>query len=955
MNDETEQLQEQTLKYILLGLMLTGLTVGLTAVWFDGFASPWLLRSGALIVVALIAYALQKAGQFMVAAYVLVLELVGIVMGMFLQPDAASGLVPYLFAPLMIIAGLLLSPAAILGLALFVIIVSLAIVGLTGQLTMTTLLVLLPPFGLMFITTLLVIGIVRYRVKLSGLLLKSRTLTRERTLEMIEAQDKVDSLQKRVIKLQQQVLQFEADRDSAQESTFQKDGQLYGLIQGAIREIDGSVKNLEESIGKVAQTSEPVKRNGFVEETWQRIDRLTTLVVNLEEMVQIEGQKVELNYQQVDVPRLLNELATTTRGLVGPKPIQVRCQVEDDLPPLPADPNRLRQILLPLLNNAVRYTTEGSIDLQAEAHDGEMTIFISDTGQGMSQEEQEIIFNKFEQGIVPLKEGQGAGLGLSISRGLAELHQGRMWCTSVPDIGSTFYVALPLEPVLSPLSEEVSTDDEVTIPSLPLVAPAPQSKPPQVSEPEETFPAFQPLQQPQPAPEPEKVGRPSLPPVSRLSPTYINRFGLSLLGLLIIIAGVVGILAFLNPPLDTTAANGTVTAAESLPTNTPPTEQVIIPSPTPRFTNTPQPVTAAEVEATASPTMPPTETPIQVMIEPTRTPVVDATATTTVSPTETPTLLPPTATPTLLPPPTSTSASPLPTATVSGIGLSAAIPSATVEPTVAPSTRLSFATDDGTVALRNLAAQVESNLALSLETADNSRLAWSPQGETLLFTGQGQGDREIYLTDARGSRLVNLSQTSGDDQQPSWSPDGQKVAFSSGRNGNFDIYVMDIDGSNVTRLTSSRGFEEWPVWSPDGRRIAFLSDRDGGRLDLYVMDADGGNLTRLTADAADEGPATWSPDSRRLVFASERAGSADLYVVAAAGGSPMRLTADPGNEEAPVWSPDGRRIAFIAADKDGADVYTLPAPGSAVTEIPPTAWTQITDTPERESYPVWQP
>lgn len=951
MNDETEQRQEQYLKYIVFGLVLTGLSVGLTFVWFEGFSSPWLLRSLALVVVALIAYALQKAGQFMIAAYTLTLELVGIVAGMFLQPGTTTGLTPYLFIPLVLIAALLLSPLAIIAITILSIVLTLLVITVTGQLSSVTLFNLGLPFGLLLITAFLAAGFNRYWARKSGVISGNANLAREDDIEMSGAQERIDSLQQRVVRLQQQVFQAQAETEQARQMASQKNNKFYDLIQGAIRELDSSVKQLEQSIGQVALTSSGETQNGSLEETWQQIDHLTNLAVNLEEMVRLENDEVELDYQPVDVERLLDEVANMARGLLGQKRIEVRCKVEKGLPPLSADPDRLRQSLLGLINNAIKYTDEGHIDLQAEFNDQEMTIFVSDTGIGMSPDEQEMVFEKFARSTKTVK--RGTGLGLTISKYLVDLHRGRMWSTSMPNIGSTFYMALPLEPTPATAPEEIPVDEQETVLSLPQVTPQPIVPPEPVVDPERTVRSLRP-EKPQPRPDkdkPKPALKPSLSPVARFSPTYISRFGFSLLGLLLLIAGLAGVLALINPPLEeTSASTGAVEEATPVadsetnlsPTETPITEEALLPSPTAAATDTPAPIPTSS--PTSLPTDPATETPTRVILAPTETPLPPeptATPTTepTTEPTASPTIAPPTATP-----------------TVSGIGLSAAVPAALVEPTVAPSTRLSFGTGNGTVSLHNLESELETGLTMNLETVDNSRLAWSPAGQQLLFTGEQEAQREIYVTDVSGSDLVNLTQSPGDDQQPNWSPDGQHIAFSSGRSGNFDIYVMDADGSNVRQLTMSRGFEEWPIWSPDGRQLAFISDQDGGTLDLYVMDADGSNVRQLTDDAADEGPASWSPDGRRLVFTSERDGNANLYIVPAAGGTAIRLTNDPANEEVPVWSPDGRTIAFLFDGGSNNDVYTLVAPtGTSVTEAPRTIWTQVTETPIDETYPVWQP
>jgi len=100
-----------------------------------------------------------------------------------------------------------------------------------------------------------------------------------------------------------------------------------------------------------------------------------------------------------------------------------------------------------------------------------------------------------------------------------------------------------------------------------------------------------------------------------------------------------------------------------------------------------------------------------------------------------------------------------------------------------------------------------------------------------------------------GTHVIRLTNNPASDEgdHAGWSPDGKRIVFSSTRDGGqLHIFVMNADGSGVTQLTSGGFVDDDPVWSPDGKRIAFHSTRDGGDEDIFVMNADGSGVIPLT-------------------------------------------------------------------------------------------------------------
>jgi Tol biopolymer transport system component len=219
---------------------------------------------------------------------------------------------------------------------------------------------------------------------------------------------------------------------------------------------------------------------------------------------------------------------------------------------------------------------------------------------------------------------------------------------------------------------------------------------------------------------------------------------------------------------------------------------------------------------------------------------------------------------------------------------------------------------------------------------------WSPDGTRIAFVRYRGDDADVYVANADGSGLRKLAHAlaydpnplgagKGPSASPAWSPDGRKIAFVSNRSGSDDIWVVDAEGGGLVNLTRSRGSGR-PVWSPNGRLIAFRSDRDGNG-EVYVMNADGSGVKRLTRNPASDGGPVWSPDGRKILFVRFRRGNSDIYVMNRDGSGQRNLTpgvrpARTAYDGAPVWSPSGRLIAFVSERDKRRKVYVMTADGS---------------------------
>lgn len=182
-----------------------------------------------------------------------------------------------------------------------------------------------------------------------------------------------------------------------------------------------------------------------------RSKHLLNLINDVLEISKIETGSLELFVEEkLNVGDIVRSAVETAQSLLFGKPVELLHQIDGNLPPLTGDAQRIQQIVLNLLSNACKFTDAGQIMVCARRQNDEIIISIRDSGPGIALEDQELIFEAFRQTKDGLRKGEGTGLGLPISRRLAEAHGGRVWLESAPGQGSTFFVALPLDTRLIP-------------------------------------------------------------------------------------------------------------------------------------------------------------------------------------------------------------------------------------------------------------------------------------------------------------------------------------------------------------------------------------------------------------------------------------------------------------------------------------------------------------------------
>jgi signal transduction histidine kinase len=186
---------------------------------------------------------------------------------------------------------------------------------------------------------------------------------------------------------------------------------------------------------------------GYVKDVLDAGRHLLSLINDILDLSKVEAGRMELELTDVSVPEAIQSGLTMNaeRATRGGITLDVHVHPPDIV--IQADERKLRQVVFNLLSNALKFTPQGGrVDISAQMTDGMVEVAVTDTGSGIAPEDQELIFEEFQQarGGDAGKRQEGTGLGLPLSRKFIELHGGRLWVESVLGQGSTFRFTLPV-------------------------------------------------------------------------------------------------------------------------------------------------------------------------------------------------------------------------------------------------------------------------------------------------------------------------------------------------------------------------------------------------------------------------------------------------------------------------------------------------------------------------------
>jgi signal transduction histidine kinase len=192
------------------------------------------------------------------------------------------------------------------------------------------------------------------------------------------------------------------------------------------------------------------KQDEYLKDIYASGQHLLSLINDILDLSKIEAGRMELEPTDFDLPSAIDNALTLVRERPGRRGITLGRAIDERVGTIRADERKVKQVLLNLLSNALKFTPEGGrIDVRAGVNENMVEVSVADTGVGIAPEDQEAVFEEFRQVGTADKKVEGTGLGLALSRKFVELHGGRIWMKSQVGTGSTFTFTLPVRPLQS--------------------------------------------------------------------------------------------------------------------------------------------------------------------------------------------------------------------------------------------------------------------------------------------------------------------------------------------------------------------------------------------------------------------------------------------------------------------------------------------------------------------------
>lgn len=197
---------------------------------------------------------------------------------------------------------------------------------------------------------------------------------------------------------------------------------------------------LDEIPGKIND-----KQTEVLSSVRDNVNSLASVMDDMLDVSRIEAGEIRLKKQFVSMTGLIKHLATSFSRKAGQKGLDIRTSIPGEEISVYIDYDRINRVFNNLIENSLKFTDEGYIEIGIVKEEGRIECYVMDTGIGIKGDDIPKVFGKFQKVVhVPDKNDEGTGLGLSIAKGIVEMHKGKIWCESEPGKGSRFSFSLPL-------------------------------------------------------------------------------------------------------------------------------------------------------------------------------------------------------------------------------------------------------------------------------------------------------------------------------------------------------------------------------------------------------------------------------------------------------------------------------------------------------------------------------
>lgn len=280
------------------------------------------------------------------------------------------------------------------------------------------------------------IGVLVFRVSTFLLVLSFGILLIRSVRKEVEQREKLESLTNKLERANEQLKKLDKAKSEFVSIASHQLRTPLTAVKGYISLV------LEGSYGKL-----PEKMQKPIADVYESNERLISLVNDLLNLSRIESGKIEMKWEEANVENIA-ESVIQELGIKA-KERNLELILQKSVQPLPAiriDQEKIRNVILNIIDNAIRYTKKGSITVKTEQIQNNIRIAISDTGAGMTKEELEKLFESFSRGQAGAQlSTEGTGLGLYIAKQFIQMHKGKIWAESEGEgKGSTFFIELPI-------------------------------------------------------------------------------------------------------------------------------------------------------------------------------------------------------------------------------------------------------------------------------------------------------------------------------------------------------------------------------------------------------------------------------------------------------------------------------------------------------------------------------